>query len=51
MVNLFLSFLQVLTSVVTSMTRRPAVHVVVVDFEKSMWKGIRLVLPGITIKG
>lgn len=41
----------VLSAVVSSMPRRPAVQVAVVDFEKGMWKGIRLVLPGVTLEG
>jgi len=48
--NNYLLF-QVLDAIVVSMPHRPAVQVAVADFEKGIWKGLQIVLPGVAVRG
>jgi len=42
---------QVLDAIVVSMPHRPAVQVAITDFEKGIWKGLQIVLPGVAVCG
>ena len=51
MININYLLFQVLDAIVVSMPHRPAVQVAVADFEKGIWKGLQIVLPGVAVRG